>query len=339
VSESSTSSAAGQGRVRVGDYLSAEEIRGLASPAPWRIAVDTGLIWLVVLAAFTVFHAFPQPWVFALCFVINASRQLAMTHLVHDASHYRLSKSRRLNDLLSDAFAAGPVLISTESYRLQHLPHHQYLGDVERDTDRRTWYSIKGWHFVRRTLLTLVGWEAVVTFFSYAKVEELRPDERAETASDLPRRLLFTALGNGLLVAWCAFLGNVWLYLWLWFLPLFTLTMYLLILRVLAEHQKVEFAARGIDCPHENIQQPLTRTLLAGPMAKFLLGPLNFHYHHEHHLAPSVPYHRLPQFHRLLLSRGYYRDHPEALGTGYFSTLFSLVFPARAIQKTEAVDA
>jgi fatty acid desaturase len=228
------------------------------------------------------------------------------------------------------------VAISTRSYRVQHLPHHLYLGDSERDSDQRTWYNIRGWNFVRRTLLTLLGWEAVVTFRSYARASARSSGERGSESGDLFWRLTCTAFANGLLLAYCWMLGDALLYVWLWFVPMFTLTMYLLILRVIVEHQPVAYARSGVDCSGETFAQPLVRTVRPGLAGRFLLGPMNFYYHHEHHLAPSVPYPNLPRLHQLLMERGYYQRFPDALGGSYLGVLRQLVFPGGATVPTHA---
>lgn len=311
-------------RGRLQNYLSAEQIRLLGETSPATVVADIALTWIAVLAALALYAYYPGVIVFILCFIVIASRQLAMTHLVHDASHYRLFKSRRLNDLVSDLTLAGPVLISTESYRVQHLPHHQHLGDRALDSDQRTWYSLKGWNFLKRTLLTLLGWEAFVTFVSYANASGKPSGAGGE---NLLWRLACTLPGNALLLAYCGLLGNIYLYLLLWIVPMFTLTMYLLILRVIVEHQTLEYASKGVDRSQESFENPLIRTVTPGPLGKLLLGPMNFFYHHEHHLAPSVPYTQLPTFHQLLVDSGYYRDYPESMGSSYYGTLKQLVFP------------
>jgi fatty acid desaturase len=306
------------------DYLSPDEFRALQVFSPLRVVLDIVITWSLILGAIAATATWPQLPILVISFVLIASRQLALTHLVHDASHYRLFRSKRLNDLLGDLLLAGPVAISTQSYRSQHLPHHQYLGDFERDTDQRSWYSIRGMRFCTRTLLTLLGWEAVATFRSYASV-----GSEGGSASGLLWRLCCAAISNSLLLAYCWWLGQPLLYFVLWFLPLLTLTMLLQNYRVIAEHQTEEYAARDIDRQRVSFVPPLTRTLQAGPLGKLLLGPMNFHYHHEHHLAPSVPYHQLPKMHRQLVERGYYKDHSEALGGGYANTLWGLIFPVK----------
>jgi len=316
--------------MRLSHYLSSEEIRKLTEIPKYRPLLDIVAIWGAVLMALAAYYHMPSVPVFILCFIVIASRQLAMTHVVHDASHYRLFRSRGWNDWLSDLLVAGPVMISTQSYRVQHLPHHQYLGERALDSDQRTWYCLRGWQFVRRTVLTLLGWEALVTFGSYARATGESQTDSAATGG-LPRRLACTALGNAAIALYCLWLGNVLLYLWLWFIPMFTLTMYLLVLRVIAEHQTVAYSRQGIDRADQDFTPPLIRTIRPRLLGKLLLGPMNFYYHHEHHLAPAIPYARLPEVHRMLCERNYFRDHPQALGDSYFATLKLLVFPGEEV--------
>jgi fatty acid desaturase len=278
---------------------------------------------------------YPSAPVFILAFLIVSSRQLALTHLVHDASHYQLMPNRVLNDWFSDFFLAAPVLITTESYRVQHLLHHKHLGRSNLDTDTRAWYSISGWQFVKRSLFTLIGWEAVTTFFSYVGVSDRLKTTRP-TWSLLLRRLILTGVSNGLLLAYCLVLGNVWIYFFIWILPLFTLTMYLLTLRVLVEHQKESYAINGCDNFDLTIEVPLTRTVKAGFFGRFFLGSMNFFYHHEHHLAPSIRYGNLPRLHKMLIDKGYYDLYPEALGSGYLPVLIKLIRPSlNCVSSTE----
>jgi fatty acid desaturase len=314
---------------RLSDYLSSAEIATFNNFSSTRIVRDAILIWAAILGCLALSSYWQNIPVFALCFVVIASRQLALTHLVHDACHFRLTVNKKLNDLISDIFFAAPVLISTQQYRAQHLPHHRNLGDSRLDTDRRAWYSIRGWHFVRRSLLILIGWEAAQTFLSYSKITPGEVDKSSGDAASLLRRALWVALTNGLLLAYCWMLGAAWLFFALWVAPLFTLTMYLLTLRVIAEHQTVAYALLGRDDFEFNLTDPLIRTVQPGLLGRFFLGSCNFHYHHEHHLAPAVPYSKLPQLHGLLVARGYYHRYPQALGGSYLATLRGLVFPSR----------
>ena len=65
--------------------------------------------------------------------IVIAGRQQACFVLAHDAAHYRLYKSRWLNDLVGRMLAA-PVGLSMRTYRVLHRLHHNHLYE-ERDPD------------------------------------------------------------------------------------------------------------------------------------------------------------------------------------------------------------
>jgi fatty acid desaturase len=67
-------------------------------------------------------------------FLIGAGQHRLST-LTHEASHYMLFRNRRLNELVSDFFCMFPMWSATHHYRLQHLAHHQFPNDPERDPD------------------------------------------------------------------------------------------------------------------------------------------------------------------------------------------------------------
>jgi fatty acid desaturase len=53
----------------------------------------------------------------------------------------------------------------------------------------------------------------------------------------------------------------------------------------------------------------LTRTTLARAWERWLLVPLNIHYHAEQHFYPSVPFYNLPALHEALMDQPGYRDN------------------------------
>ena len=70
-----------------------------------------------------------------LAVVLIGACQHRLTNLTHEASHYMLFRNRLLNELVSDWCCMYPMLSMTHHYRLQHLAHHQYVNDPEKDPD------------------------------------------------------------------------------------------------------------------------------------------------------------------------------------------------------------
>jgi fatty acid desaturase len=95
--------------------------------------------------------------------------QHRLATLTHEAAHYVLFRNRLLNELVSEWFCMLPMLGTTHSYRVQHLGHHQYPNDPERDPDwtqlRRSGHRYQFpmsrgaflWHCFFKQLLWLPG--------------------------------------------------------------------------------------------------------------------------------------------------------------------------------------
>jgi fatty acid desaturase len=61
--------------------------------------------------------------------------QSRISALGHEGSHYVLFRHRLLNELASDWLCLFPLWSLTHYYRLQHLAHHLYPNDPERDPE------------------------------------------------------------------------------------------------------------------------------------------------------------------------------------------------------------
>jgi fatty acid desaturase len=70
-----------------------------------------------------------------LAIVLVGIGQHRLVQLGHEGSHYALFHNRVLNELASDWFCMFPIWSVTNNYRIQHLAHHQYVNDPERDPD------------------------------------------------------------------------------------------------------------------------------------------------------------------------------------------------------------
>lgn len=67
--------------------------------------------------------------------VLVGAGQHQLTGLAHEASHHILFKNKWLNELVADWFTMFPMFSSIYHYRLQHLAHHQFVNDPDRDPD------------------------------------------------------------------------------------------------------------------------------------------------------------------------------------------------------------
>jgi fatty acid desaturase len=99
--------------------------------------------------------------------------------------------------------------------------------------------------------------------------------------------------------------------LWVWVLPVL-MGQPVLRLYLLAEHG---------DCPHVADMFLNTRTTFTSRVVRFLAW--NMPYHVEHHVFPAVPFHNLPDLHRLM------RGNLKVTAEGYAA--FSRAYLARRL--------
>jgi fatty acid desaturase len=119
-------------------------LRTIDNVTNWFYLVREWLILGGVLGLTLTFYLHYESWGLAwawnvpvtlLAIVLIGACQHRLTNLTHEASHYMLFRNRLLNELVSDWFCMFPMMSSTHHYRLQHLAHHQYVNDPERDPD------------------------------------------------------------------------------------------------------------------------------------------------------------------------------------------------------------
>lgn len=70
-----------------------------------------------------------------LAIILVGAGQHQLSALTHEGAHHILFRNRWFNDLASDFGCMFPIYSSTHHYRLQHLAHHQFVNDPQRDPD------------------------------------------------------------------------------------------------------------------------------------------------------------------------------------------------------------
>ena len=277
------------------------------------LALTVAIIALAVAFGLAVW---PSPGV-ALSVLVIGIQQHALFILAHESAHYRLFRSRRLNDLVGRAIGMASG-ISMCTYRVIHRLHHNNLY-TEEDPDT----AIHGgyprgvaylWKKLAQDLCGMNAWKTFAYFFGAPAIDaatnraarplddtspELRRaarrDRWAVLAVQLSAPCAAFALGGGsALIAYCV----------LWVLPLLTVLQPILRLRAIAEHGGVDDFSSPLTAARCN----RTRGSLVNVVARALLFPHHVNYHLEHHLYPAVPHYRLPQLHRLLQAKGVLED-------------------------------
>ena len=140
-------SAAAPNLVSIQDPSIKARIKSLCVADNWTNAWYLVRTWLFLIAVmgtamylFTVIDDNDYPWLWnvpvaLIAIALVGAGQHQLTGLAHEASHSTLFKNKKVNDLVSDWFCMFPIFSTTHHYRLQHIAHHQFTNDPERDPD------------------------------------------------------------------------------------------------------------------------------------------------------------------------------------------------------------
>lgn len=277
--------------------LAREDLMRLLVRDPLQTVVYLFSVAIGIVLAAGLYVWAPGTVTLVVAFVLIGGLQHHLSIIHHESVHHLLFASRRWNELIGRV-AAYPIGF-TMAYRRQHFDHHNLLG-TERDPDLPNYRAYPATVSVLLLALAkdLSGFAAVTQFMRQSR-ETPRSPSRDESRTRQARRDLVGLAGAqlGVLTVFWA-IGYPTLYLTLWLLPLVTLAKTLTHLRNIARHAQV----RDVGDP----ELSRYRTTLVGPIERFFFAPMNFNYHAEHHFYPMIPWHNLPEAHRLLSSHPAY---------------------------------
>jgi fatty acid desaturase len=237
---------------------------------------------------------------------------------LHECCHRTAFRNRRANDVA--AWLLGLLsFYNATAYRRYHQWHHRYTHqpglDPELDDPVPTslgayLLELSGWHWWRGKLRSyaqlLWGDLSAVPYLSPELIPTVRRSVWLQWGVYLALAVLSLGWAHGFLLRF-------------WLLPL-AVGQPLLRFVLLAEHSGCSFSADGT----RN-----TRTTSTMAPLRWLMW--NMPFHAEHHLYTSLPFHALPEAHRVLapqlhhVDRGYLRVHRSLL-----ANLPALAPPAQA---------
>lgn len=203
--------------------------------------------------------------------------------LLHETVHRTPFRSIWINKLVGRI--CGIILIlPADWFGYFHLAHHRFTQEPDRDpelaegkpeTVSQYIFHVSGIAVWRGHIVTLLRNAVWLNTDSFVP-----PRGKARVMREAQ---VSTVLYLGLLA------GSVWagstMLIWIWIIPLLVGQPFLR-LYLLAEHGRCAFVANMF----EN-----TRTTFTNRLVRWLAW--NMPYHAEHHVYPSVPYHKLPLFH------------------------------------------
>lgn len=296
------------------------------------------LTYLVLVAALLTPLFVPGDWIYALLWPLIGVLQYRVVISGHEAVHWTLFPSRRLNELFG---VVGQALVGVNfaAYRLQHLDHHK-ARDLATDPDGHIYGGIintpRGW---RRTAVWTLGTLAEILIKIRQKGTGGYGTQKEQSKDQVRQRWRHTAyvvLAQLSLMAITAVITSLhagvalgsleprtewtrifaWLlfgYALLWVGPLFTVAVFLNRSRILVEHGLAMLVAREQGEDFSGLRIP-TVDIVPNWLERVVFSPFLFNYHCCHHLFMSVPHYNLPKLRALCRSHGV-RGYHEVQGS------------------------
>lgn len=287
--------------------LSGAEVRALSARSDWRGGVQVGLHLGAIAAAGWLVAAGPA-WARLLGVVLLGIAQSALFAPIHETMHLTAFASRRAN-AVAGWLAACPSLLNWHFYTAFHLAHHRFTQDPARDPELTPpppkaldgylmrVLAVNYWR--ARAKVAADCWRGDLSGYPY--ILTAQRGRIIASVRGMCVLLASLALASALLFGW-------WAPLVFWVVPQ-AIGQVFLRLYLLTEHTGCEETPNGL---------ANTRTTLTNGVMR--LAMWNMSYHAEHHLYPSIPFHRLPAAHAAVRSRlrviqdGYARWHAGFLG-------------------------
>jgi fatty acid desaturase len=267
--------------------LTPAELRSLSGRSNAEGALRTG-IHVVLLAGSGWLLAISGPWTMLPALIAFGHVQVALFAPAHEATHQTAFASRPANRIVG-WLAACPSLLNLEFYTAFHFAHHRHTQIPGRDPELdmaaphdvasyvRRVLGVPFWRL--RLLVVADAWRGDMSRYPYVSAQA------APVIIHSVRAMSATMVGGSIVAAlvfgWVAPLK-------FWILPQLLCQPFLRAY-VLAEHT---------GCTEDRNGLTNTRTTLTNAMVRLLMW--NMPYHAEHHLYPSIPFHRLADAHTIL---------------------------------------
>lgn len=301
--------------------LTGPEIRAWRNPDPWRIATDLSLIWLQALGGLALFLVYPGALTYITAFLLIGGAQHGMSLVMHEASHYSIvPRNRKLNDWIGAYLFSLPVGIPLPLYRHRHFVHHRMYST---ESDPKTSYKrdVRGYRLMNEILRSISGLEYV----THALAVFARDREDAEQGESAPRahEILMPLIVVQIIIFGLFCLVNPWLYLTLWLAPNVSAHNLFDKLRALMEHQPLpDITGVDPDGPYyRGTEGPFVRSVNASLLERLFISKINFGFHAEHHVWPSLSYQYLPLARERLVAANVFDDPRFAIEKTFLSSV------------------
>ena len=122
--------------------------------------------WLIIISSIVLTIRFHL--IYPITFLVIANRQFANYLVGHDGIHGLITRNKVLNDFLGRFLCLNPVFVSFESYQVNHMAHHEFLGtQVDPDKALFNFYPINFKKYIYGLFVYFISFKLLNDFISY----------------------------------------------------------------------------------------------------------------------------------------------------------------------------
>ncbi len=255
--------------------------------------------WISIAVIIFLAQKYFNPLTYILAVMLIGNRQHGLLIQMHDASHFRFSSNRKVNDSVADLLTAWPLFIQMKAYREKHLSHHRH-SNTENDPD----FTMERYPKFRGQIYKMLITD-LFALNTFAQMREIRKFQVQSSTAYKIGRLAFYVLALSAIVYTGAFKG----FLLFWIVPAFTWLKVCLRLRSVADHSGLQHNEGPFD----------TRTIVPNLFDRLFLAPHYSSYHFGHHTFGAVPCYNLKKLHmEIMKSKDAHKVH---ITEGFFELL------------------
>ena len=294
--------------------------------SPNYLKIWSGIIrnFLMMLLGILVFRAVSQSGMQALQIVMVFPLALwfgfwlhANICYFHEAAHYNIAPSQKLNDLLAVIFLSPFIGLGVKCYRKSHWQHHLNLGTT-RDTETSYYHPLH----LKRVLSLLTGFFLFEVLARYSRNFLAGTAKNPEAGNGGKPILGFLIL---MAVVQLSLAGILWFYVSIWCALSWLLAVGLVATAFNVLRQTMEHRALSADAAsdYNTVDHGAVNRMFGTSLFARLFGSAGFNRHLLHHWDPSVSYTNFDSMERFLLKTEL-KDVIETSRTTYFATFKAL---------------
>jgi len=230
----------------------------------------------------------PNIFIKVLVMVVHGSFIAFLYAGLHECIHKSAFKNKKLNEFVG-YFIGFVLLRSFLNGRYRHMAHHTFTQHPEKDPDKVDFPSTYLEYLKHVTSFSV--WIRIIENLFRHSIGKINESEKSYIPESEVKSLIFESrvmvIGYFLIVSLSIYFSSTFFLIY-WLIPRILGEPFLRLVRMVEHTGKDETA----DMIHN------TRTSFPSSFLKFLYW--NMPYHIEHHLYASVPFHKLPKFHKLI---------------------------------------